>query len=156
MVVSILLIAMGIVGLGTLLYRFAVYALPAVIGIWTTSWVFHNGAGIIGAFIIGVLAGGAVFGLAQILYAFVRPLPLRVLLLLIFVLPAAYAGYNIVLQLSELGSLSSFWRELFAMIGAIVVGCSAATQLLGTGKRGNIEGPRTALPERVRRLGAAH
>ncbi len=130
MVFSLILIGAGIIGLSVLLYRFAVYALPAAIGIQIGFWMYQHGAGVIGAFFIGLLAGGAVFALAQVLLADARPAPLRFLILLIFMLPAAYAGYSMVLQLAELGSLSYFWRELYAIVGAIVVGWSAGARLM--------------------------
>ena len=129
MVISIFMICAGMIGLCVLLYRFAVYALPAAIGIWMASLIFQANAGMIAAFVAGVLAGGAVFALAQLFYAVARPLPLRLLVLLMFVTPAAYMGHSMVLQLTELGTAAPFWREFFAIIGAIAVASSAAARL---------------------------
>jgi hypothetical protein len=44
---------------------------------------------------------------------------------LLFALPAARAGYDTTLSLAHIGVPSGWWREAFAIFGAIIVGCTA-------------------------------
>jgi hypothetical protein len=131
MIVSLLLIITGIVGMSALLYRIAIYALPTFIGFSIAFWVYHSGTGIVGAFALGAFAAGFALALGAGLLAAARSGPLRALVLLAFALPAAYTGYSILFQLAEAGSLASFWRGLFSILGAAIVGWSATARLLG-------------------------
>ena len=85
----------------------------------------HGGAGIIGALLVGIVAGALTLGVGQIAFAVARPLPLRAAIAAAFAVPAAIAGYNAVLGLSQIGVPSLLWRELFAWIGAIFIGVTA-------------------------------
>src|SRR5581483_3315658 len=60
-------------------------------------------------------------------YAFlvVRSPIVRILIGLLFAVPAARAGYDVTLALAHIGIPSEWWRESFAMLGAIAVGCTA-------------------------------
>lgn len=58
-----------------------------------------------------------------------RPLILRAAIAALFAVPAAIAGYHAVLGLSQIGVPSLFWRELFAWIGAILIGSTAWAQM---------------------------
>ena len=127
-------IIMTILGLGafcTLLYHFAVYALPAFVGFSVGFWAIYSGAGI-GSIVVGFGAGLVVFLAGQVAFAKSRSLLLRWLLVLLFAAPAAWAGYSLVLQLSELAVPSPVWRHLFAAIGAVVIGCTAVARLTVT------------------------
>ena len=129
MIISLLLIITGIVFLSTLLYRMAVYALPAFIGLTIAFWAYHTGAGAIGAFALGAFAAGFALALGAGLLAAMRSGPLRALVIVAFALPAAYAGYSILSQLAAAGSLSPFWRDTVSIPGAAIVGWSAITRL---------------------------
>jgi len=50
---------------------------------------------------------------------------LRVVIAAAFAVPAAMAGYHMVLGLSQIGVPSLLWREIFAWMGAIMIGCTA-------------------------------
>ena len=52
-------------------------------------------------------------------------LALRAVIAAAFAVPAAIAGYHAVLGLSQIGVPSLVWREVFAWIGAIVIGGTA-------------------------------
>ena len=47
-----------------------------------------------------------------------------------FALPAAVAGYHLVLGVSAMGMPSDTWRHMFAIIGAAVVGSTAWARLV--------------------------
>jgi hypothetical protein len=55
----------------------------------------------------------------------VRLIPLRTAIATAFAIPAAVAGYQAVFGLSQMGVPSPFWREAFAWVGAILIGCTA-------------------------------
>ncbi|MFZ0694026.1 MAG: hypothetical protein WAN51_07735 [Alphaproteobacteria bacterium] len=78
---------------------------------------------------MGFVAGLVVFLAGQVAFAKSRSLFLRWLLVLLFAAPAAWAGYNVVLQLSELGVPSPVWRHVIAVVGAAVIGCTAIARL---------------------------
>ena len=86
---------------------------------------FHTGAGVIGALIVGVLAGGATLAIGQIVFAMVRSPLIRAVIALLYAVPAAIAGYHATLGLAHIGVPSEAWREVFAVIGAVLVGGTA-------------------------------
>ena len=47
-----------------------------------------------------------------------------------FAVPAAVAGYHLLLGLSALGMPSDTWRQVFAIVGAAVVGSTAWARLM--------------------------
>ena len=128
MAFSIILVILGLGAFCALLYNFAVYALPAFAGFSVGFWAMHSGAGV-GSIVVGFGAGLFVFLVGQVAFAKSRSMLLRWLLVLLFAAPAAWAGYSMVLQLSELGVPSPAWREVFAVIGAVVIGCAAVARL---------------------------
>jgi ethanolamine transporter EutH len=68
--------------------------------------------------------------IGQFIFATIRsPLP-RALMTVAFALPAAVAGYHLVLGLSAIGMASDPWRHVFAVIGAIMVGSTAWARLV--------------------------
>ena len=127
--ISIILTILGLGAFCALLYNFAVYALPAFVGFSVGFWATRSGAGI-GSIVVGFAAALIVFLASQVAFAKSRSVPLRWLLVLLFAAPAAWAGYSVVLQLSELGVPSPAWRQIFAVIGAAVIGYTAVVRLV--------------------------
>jgi hypothetical protein len=125
-------IVVSLFGLGTmlvLLFTLAIYAVPFFVGLTVGMWAFETGAGVIGAVLVGLVAGVVALFAAQLLFASVRSLALRAVIALLFAAPAAVAGYHAVLGISALLVPSEAWRHVFAAIGGLVVGVSAAVQL---------------------------
>ncbi|WP_211849387.1 hypothetical protein [Neoroseomonas eburnea] len=125
-------IVVSLFGLGTalvLLFTLAIYAVPFFVGLTVCMWAFETGAGVIGAVLVGLVAGVLALFAAQLLFASVRSLALRAVIALLFAAPAAVAGYHVVLGISVLLVPSEAWRHVFAAIGGLVVGVSAAVQL---------------------------
>jgi hypothetical protein len=91
---------------------------------------FHGGAGVIGALLVGIVAGALTLGIGQIAFAVVRPPPLRATIAAAFAIPAAIAGYHAVLGLSQIGVPSLVWREVFAWIGALFIGSTAWARMM--------------------------
>ncbi len=121
-------LTLGMFGIGLfcwLILTLAIYALPFFVGLTAGSVAFHGGAGLIGALLVGIVAGALTLAIGQIAFALVRPLILRAAIAAAFAVPAAIAGYHAVLGLSQIGVPSLFWREVFAWIGAIFIGGAA-------------------------------
>ena len=108
-----------------LLFTLAVYALPFFAGLSAGLAAFHSGSGVIGALIVGGLAGGATLAIGQIVFATVRTPLIRAAIGLLYAVPAGVAGYHATLGLAHIGMHSEAWREAFAVVGAVLVGGSA-------------------------------
>jgi hypothetical protein len=125
-------IILSVAGLGFfcwLLFTFVVYALPFFAGLTAGLAAFHSGAGLIGALIVGALAGGGTLAIGQIAFATVRKPLIRALIGLLYAVPAGIAGYHASLGLAEIGVPSEVWREAFAIINGALVGATAFTRM---------------------------
>jgi hypothetical protein len=87
-------------------------------------------AGPIGGAAIAMAAGATTLVAGQFAFARSRSTILRTMIAAAFALPAAAAGYHLVLGLSAMGVPSDIWRHVFAMIGAAVVGSTAWARLV--------------------------
>lgn len=127
-----LAVALTILGLGFIcwiLFSLAVYALPFFAAVTAGLWAHGTGAGVIGAAAVGLVAGVATLFAGQVLFAVVRSTLVRAALALAFAAPAAVAGYHAVLGVAAIGVPSEPWRQVFAAIGAVIVGFTAASRL---------------------------
>jgi len=127
-----LAIALTILGLGFacwLLFTLAVYALPFFAAVTAGMWAYGTGSGARGAVVIGFIAGIVTLLAGQILFGVIRSTIVRLALALAFAAPAAVAGYHAILGLSAIGVPSETWRQVFAVIGASIVGFTAAARL---------------------------
>jgi len=125
-------IVLSIVGLGSfcwLLFTLAIYALPTFAGLTAGLAAFHSGAGVIGALIVGLLVGGAILALGQFAFAVTRTPLIRAIIGLLYGVPAAIAGYQVSFALAGIGMPSSVWQAAFAVVGAVVSGCTAFSRL---------------------------
>jgi hypothetical protein len=112
-----------------LLFTFAIYALPFFVGLNIALAAFHSGAGVIGAFIVGIFSGAAAMLIGQIVFVTVKAPAIRISIALMYAIPAAIAGYSATLGLAQIGIPSTVWREIFAIIGGGFVGCTALARL---------------------------
>jgi hypothetical protein len=92
-------------------------------------WAYHSGAGVLGVPLVAVVAGGMTLAIAQVAFAMIRSLILRVVIAAVFALPAAFAGYHVALAMTQLGVPSLVWRQVFACLGAVLIGGTAWTRL---------------------------
>ena len=122
LVIGLILSVFGIGLFCWLIFTLAVYALPFFIGLTAGMAAFHSGAGVIGALLVGIVAGALTLGIAQIAFALARPMVLRALIAAVFAVPATIAGYHAVLGLSQIGMPSLVWREVLAWIGGLFIG----------------------------------
>lgn len=129
MVMAVALVA----GLCVLAFTLAVYALPFMLGIEVARWAYASGSGLIGAGLVGLVAGAAAYGLLIVLFMAVRPPILRLVVALVFAAPAAVAGYALVHGITREAVPSEIWRIIFCLIGGGVTGLSALLRLAGDG-----------------------
>lgn len=105
------------------------FSLPFFAGLTIGLWAHGTGAGILGGVIVGALAAATTFGLFQLLFLFVRPAWLKLLVLIVFVGPAVVAGYHVTFGIVKLTTPSETWQMVFAIVGAITVGITAFMRL---------------------------
>jgi hypothetical protein len=125
-------LVLNTVGLGLfcwLIFALAVYAVPFFVAVSIGTLTFHSGAGAIGALLVGIVAGASTLVLAQTAFAMTRSTILRAAIGAVFAVPAAVAGYHVVLAMSQIGVPSMAWREAFACLGAVSIGASAWMRL---------------------------
>jgi len=145
-------IVLSVVGVGFfcwLLFTLAVYALPFFTGLTAALAAFHVGSGVIGALVIGVLAGGATLAIGQNAFATAPTSLTRAAIALLYVAPAAIASYHAALGLALIAVPSEGWRDAFAVVGAILVGAAAFSRMSlfvppTVGQR--VAGPARSLP----------
>jgi len=126
-----LLVIVGIGFFCWLLFTLAVFALPFFVGLTVAIWAFHTGAGVLGGIIVGVVAGGATFGIGQLALAFVPWTWLRLLIILLYVAPATVAGYSATHGIAQLAMPSPTGQTIFAVVGAIAVSITAFVRFTG-------------------------
>jgi hypothetical protein len=108
----------------------AVFALPAFVGAELGILAYRGGAGLPGAIAVGLIAGVATLVVGQIVFARSRNPALRLAVAAVFTVPAAIAGYHLVLGLSRIGGAHGAWQTVFAGLGALAIGGAALQRLL--------------------------
>jgi hypothetical protein len=98
---------------------------PFFVGVTAGIQSFQVGAGPFGAILLGFVAGCFTLAVGRHVFSVARSPIVRLVIGLSFALPAACAGYDVVLAFGRIGGLSEWWREAFAVIGAITVGGAA-------------------------------
>lgn len=119
-----------------LLFTLAVFALPFFAGVTAGAWAYHTGAGWLGAILIGVVGAGLTLGIGQILLMIVRPLWARLVIALVFVAPAAIAGFHATHGIVKHTMPSETWQIVFSVIGAVAVGVTAFVRVAEMARTG--------------------
>lgn len=124
------LIVIGAIGFFCwLLFTLAVFALPAVAGVYAAIWAYHTGAGVIGAALVGLVGAGATFGIGQLLLIFVPWTWAKLLIVAVYTAPAVMAGYSATHGITLMALSSPVWQMIFSVIGAIAVGITALVRI---------------------------
>ena len=89
-----LLVVVGIGFFCWLFFTLAVFALPFFVGLTIGIWAVHTGAGMLGGTAAGLVADGATICIGQLALALVPWTWLRLLIILLYVAPATFAGYS--------------------------------------------------------------
>ena len=129
MIIAIMLSATGLGFLCWLAFNLAVHALPffaAAAGLCA----YHTGAGVVGGALVGLIGGAVILLAGEFAFANSRSTIIRTMTAATFAVPAAVAGYHLLLGLTALGMPSDTWRQLLAMTGSVVVGSTAWARLM--------------------------
>ena len=121
-------VLLNIVGLGIFcwaLFALATHAFPFFVGMSVGIYSFQAGAGPFGAIVVGFVTAGFTLVVGQYAFSIARSPIVRLVIGLLFAIPAACAGYEVTLALASLGILEEWWRKSFAVLGAIAVGGTA-------------------------------
>lgn len=131
LVLNIVLLLVAVGFLCWLVFTLAVYALPLLTGVTAGLWAYETGTGPVRGFFVGAAAAAAVAIVGQLLFAFARPLWVRVIVAGLFAGPAAVAGYAATLGIARLAIPSETWQMAVAIIGAVAVGFTALFRMAG-------------------------
>jgi hypothetical protein len=128
---GIVLIVLGLAAFCVLLYHVAIYMLPFAVGLQVALWAIDIGAGTVGGIAVGFVAGGMTLVIGQVIFATGRSLVIRWIVILMFAVPAAIAGYSMVIQFSSALGLvpSPILERVFAIISAVAIGGTAIARL---------------------------
>ncbi len=99
-------VLLNIVGLGVFcwaLFTLAIYSLPFFVGMTAAIYTYQTGTGPFGAIVAGFVARGFAFVLGQYAFSAARTPIVRLVIGLLFAVPAARAGYDATLALSHIG-----------------------------------------------------
>lgn len=137
MIILAILASLAAIGLLCwLLFTLAVFALPAFVGFAAGSWAHGTGAGIPGAILVGMVAAAVTFAVGQLLITFARPMWLKLVVAVIFITPAAVAGFHATHGIVKHLMPSDAWQITFSVIGAIAVGITAFVRVAGMATAG--------------------
>ncbi len=95
-------ILLNIVGLGVVcwaLFTLAIYALPFFVGMTAGIYTYQTGIGPFGAIVVGFVAGGFDIRARAVRFSVARSPIVRLVIGLLFAVPAACAGYEVTLAL---------------------------------------------------------
>ena len=137
MIIAILGSITAISVLCWLLFTLAIYALPALGGVAAGIWAYQTGAGLPGSVLVGFVGAGLVFGIAQFLILFARPMWVKLAVALAFVAPAAIAGFHATHGIVKHLMPSESWQTIFAVIGAVAVGITAFVRVTSVAPPGH-------------------
>ncbi len=111
-------------------YTLAIYALPFTLGFAVARFAYETGAGLLSAGIVWLVAGAAAWGILLLLFTTLRAPILRLIVALIFAVPAAIAGYFLVHGIAREAVPSDTWRQVFCVAGGTLIGLAAFGRLV--------------------------
>lgn len=112
-----------------LIFNFSVYALPFFVGITAAKLAHDSGAGMIGAGLVGIVAGGLSFGIGQFAFGAAKSVNGRIAVIAVFVAPAAIAGYFSTYGIAQLFTPAEGWRQIFSVFGGGIIAAVAVGRL---------------------------
>jgi hypothetical protein len=122
----------GLIGFGLLcraIFSLAIHALPFFVAVSAGLAVLTSGGDISIALVVGFAAAVLTLGAGRLLFAFGSGVTTRTMIALVFIVPAAIAGYHAALGFASLTALPQFWQDIVSWAGAMLV-CTAAWQEL--------------------------
>lgn len=118
-----------------LAFRFAVYALPFMVGLTAFRFVHATDAGFLLSALAAIGAGLLSVGIVIFVLGFAKNPILRILALAVFAVPAMVAGYALVHGVTHDAIHSALALNLVCGAGGLVVGLAAMANLNTLGER---------------------
>ncbi len=131
MIASTFLALFGLGALCWIAFNLAVHALPFAIGLTSGFFVYETGNGVFLSFLVGLLVGGIAVVLGELVFERVRAPFLRVVIGLVYAVPAGIVGFHAAKGLSSLGGTSDTTITLLSWLGALIVGGVAWARVSG-------------------------
>lgn len=131
MTLMIILGAVAAVNIALLMFRLAAVALPLYAGIGTTLYLMDRDLGYFVPILAGLVMGAFILLGGRALCSILPPL-YRFAVVLVFAIPAGFAGYQAARGLAGLGLAESAMLEAIGMAGAFA---AAAAAMRGLGAR---------------------
>jgi hypothetical protein len=128
-VIGIILCLVGFAYVCWLLFTLAVYALPFFAGVTAGLAVYRSGSGPVTAIIVGTTIASITLVFGQVAFATLRSPVMRVVLALLFAIPAAIAGYHVTHAFLHLLLPAAPWRDAIAIAGATIVAVTSAVRV---------------------------
>ncbi|MEX3014056.1 hypothetical protein [Gymnodinialimonas hymeniacidonis] len=125
MLASTFLALLGLSVLGWIAFNLAVYALPFAIGLTSGFYVYETGNGVFLSILVGVLFGGIAVVLGDAAFERVRFPFLRIVIGLIYAVPAGITGFHAAKGLSSFGGTGDLTITLLSWLGALIIGGTA-------------------------------
>lgn len=129
MILSLILASGAFALIAWLIFNLSAYSLPFFVGVTAASYAYGNGAGLVGAGIVGLIAGALICALGQTAFSMARSAITRGLLAALFAVPATVAGYYSTAGIVEVCVPGHGWRLAFSVAGAAVTGVIAYMRL---------------------------
>lgn len=139
-IIGILLSFVVLLFLCWIMFQLATLALPFFFAVTVALQSMHCGAGPIGSVLLGLLVGILVLVAGQLIFTLVPSSIARAATGLVFVLPAALAGFHAVHGLMVIGTSSEAWRTGAGLTGAALVGAAALSRLLPLAANSDVSG----------------
>lgn len=131
MLASTLFALFGLGVLGWIVFNLAVYALPFAIGLTSGFYVYETGNGVFLSLFTGLLVGGIAVVLGELAFERIRFPLLRIVIGLIYAVPAGVVGFHAAKGLSSRGDTGDATITLFSWIGILIVGGAAWARVSG-------------------------
>lgn len=139
MLASTLCSMFGLGVLGWIVFNLAVYALPFAIGLTSGFYVYETGNGVFLSLLAGLLVSGIAVVLGELAFEHVRFSILRLVIGLIYAVPAGVAGFHAAKGLSSFSGSGDTTIMLLSWIGALIVGGAAWARVSGWAETGSFE-----------------
>lgn len=107
----------------------AVHALPLYVGLAAGFWLHSHGQGLIVSILGGFLAGVLTLSAGRLLFDLTGSPTVRLVIALLFVLPAGYAGYQAIHGIVGLALGTGVTLTVLSAVGACIIAGMAWSQL---------------------------
>jgi hypothetical protein len=128
-VIGIVLCLAGFAYLCWLLFTLAVYALPFFAGVTAGLAAYRSGSGPVIAIIVGIIIASITLVFGQVAFATLRSSVMRLVLVLLFAVPAAVAGFHVTRAFLHPLLPAAPWRDAIAIAGAAIVAATVAIRI---------------------------